>query len=319
MIKEQTLIIFGAGANSSYGYPTGEELKRNIIEDFPNIYSKYEPAIPHDELVTINEFCKAFDGSDDILIDYFLETCNNPQFVNYGKLAIMMFIAESEKKVSKMKNIDFTKDDWYPILFNKLVEGIRDPRALNKNNKINFITFNYDRFLEYRLTKSIKNKFSLDWENSYDIVNKFGIIHTFDRLPALPFEDKLKYYNYGEDIPFADIKEYAKKIKIVSERNQIDKESIYGLISGADKIYFLGFGYNKENLSLLDIYGNIIKNIKIYGTAYGLNEQKIYEVRKIIGREKAFANESGTFVVTPRVIYLEGNMKCKELLEKYFL
>jgi len=319
MIQEHTLIIFGAGANSSYGYPTGDELKRNIINHFPNIYLQYKPEAAQYELETINQFCSALDGSDDLLIDYFLDTCNNPQFVYYGKIAILMFIAESEKKVARMKNIDFTEDDWFPIMFNKLVEGIRDPRTLNKNCLINFITFNYDRFLEYRLTNSMKNKFSLDWKNSYDIVNKFEIIHVFDRLPSLPFEDRLKNYKYGDDIKFIDIHESTKNIKTISERGQIEKESIYGLISGAQKIYFLGFGYNKENLSLLDIYGNIKKNVQIYGTAYGLNAQKIIVTRNTIGRKKMFPTDSGKIVLSPSVFCLEEKMKCKELLEKYFL
>jgi len=48
MIKEKTVLILGAGASKPYGFPTGEELRREIIDNYVNdviTYIKNNPRI----------------------------------------------------------------------------------------------------------------------------------------------------------------------------------------------------------------------------------------------------------------------------------
>ncbi len=123
MITENTLFILGAGASAAYGYPTGSELRRLIIKEFiadfhNSLFPDERIHLPNSSF--IKEFAYAFDKSDDILIDYFLHTCNNESYVKIGKQAIALYIQKSDEKYLSSWNIEYNQDDWYPVLFSKL-------------------------------------------------------------------------------------------------------------------------------------------------------------------------------------------------------
>ena len=53
------------------------------------------------------------------------------------------------------------------------------------------------------------------------------------------------------------------------------------LIKDADRIFFLVFGYDKENLHLLNIPGILRLSEDIYGTAKGLTPKEIGDIKDI--------------------------------------
>lgn len=314
MFEKSTLFILGAGASAPYDYPTGDRLRKSIVTSLWEVlsnttYDQEKPLLP--DKAVIKNFCDSLDKSDDLLIDYFLETCNNSEFVRIGKIAILKFILQAELESSVKRNVEFAEDDWFPVLFGKITEGVKCVEDLALN-RVNFITFNYDRLLEHRLVSAVKHKFGVSWEESYRAFENIQIIHVFGRLPDLFFENN-NGYQYGKNILLHQLVEHLDEIKTIHERSSINTSNISGLISGADSIYFLGFGYNEENLNLLNIKSNLCKETNIYGTAYRINETKINSIKHKIWSKRLQISPG---LLLPDPIF-EPNLKCREFLEKH--
>ncbi len=137
--------------------------------------------------------------------------------------------------------------NWYRYL----LSGMNTTLDRFSQNQISFITFNYDRSLEQFLFLSLQHKFGLDDDN--------------------------------------ELRQVAKNIKIVSEdlKESEDFKLAKELLMEAEKIYFLGFGYNETNLNRLKIIEiiNSYPDKEIRGTAVNL---KSAERRRVIGYFKSY-------------------------------
>lgn len=280
MIEENTLFILGAGASVFYGYPTGDGLKKDII-NFS--ISNMNPYLLTDDNVDdeydhnkIRLFCNRFENSNDSMIDYFLNTLERKDLVKLGKALIAASIIKHEKISSGIRPINI-KDNWFEILFKKMTEGFRNnlDYQLFNENKVSFITFNYDRSLEYYFALSLQNKFGIDNTTISNIMNKIKIRHVFGRLPELPSENELININYGDNFTINDFTKTIDNIKTLTERANVNKSYIDVLIKNAKRIFILGFAFAEENLNILNFHRNITESKKVYCTALGLSEHKI--------------------------------------------
>lgn len=314
MITENTLFILGAGASASYGYPTGSELRRLIIKEFVadfhnSLFPQERIHLPNSSF--IKEFAYAFDKSDDILIDYFLHTCNNESYVNIGKQAIALYIQKADEQYLSSWNIEFNKDDWYPILFSKLIDGINDPKYLSER-KINFITFNYDRLVEYKLLTSVKYKYGIAWDKASEYISHIKIKHVFGEVnfisPAVYQLGRKDFFQTD----YQTVVNNAKTIKTIGERNSLDLSEIRDLIANASRIIFLGFGFNQENIDLLNIKHDANRDTKIFGTSFKLNENRVKEITNKI----SLISYDGLGLKHTSTPTLES-LICSELLAKY--
>lgn len=174
MIKTKTLFILGAGASKPYGYPTGNDLRYKILtmmdeDDIIDAYTKWYLQKNKNMLVSNSSevFKEKFEGSADYSIDAFLE--HRPEFMEIGKIYIAKILISFEED-KRLRNI---KDNWYMYLFNRMKISFEE---LGKN-KISFITFNYDRSLEYFLFKAIQDKFTKTSNECAEMMKKFPIVH----------------------------------------------------------------------------------------------------------------------------------------------
>ena len=168
MITEPTLFILGAGASKPYGYPTGRELRKQIIKESPKYFGNTldkTPRIPdhnkHIRNVELGKFVHAFEKSSVESIDKWLSF--NPKFSDYGKIAITLCIKHSET-TSHFREVmpsEYYSQDWYTLLFSRMASGLKGPKDLDKfkNNRVAFVTFNYDRSFEYFLHESFVHAF----------------------------------------------------------------------------------------------------------------------------------------------------------------
>jgi hypothetical protein len=193
MFDKKTVFILGAGASWHYGYPTGEQLikrvmdKSRIAEDYFQTAAKFggTPAMYRPNYImrsapgqmpsngtdgVIAQWIAAADECgllreklhfvDPLVIDYFLG--QNPELSDIGKLLIAWVLLECEAKSAVRINSNRQdsesdtkfQDNWYRFLVHKLVTGCRDGEDLLKNN-VTFVTFNYDVSLERRLYKAL--------------------------------------------------------------------------------------------------------------------------------------------------------------------
>ncbi len=144
-------------------------------------------------------------------------------------------------------------------------------------NNINFITFNYDRFLEYSLITSLKATYGQNESYCADqIKENFNMIHVHGKLDDLKWENPAGRA-YGEK-PAApqDWEKSADGINI-NHDEKIFKKAIK-LIENAEIIVFLGLNlHNTINLNRLRIKDNL-DGKKIYATLKGLSGPQKQEV-----------------------------------------
>jgi len=298
MITEETLFILGAGDSKPYGYPTGKELRFFICRDFYSLFTEYiyfSQNKYHFPEVTINSYrdkikdlADTFFYSSTDSIDFFL--ARNPDFEEIGKLGIICCILNAEKNSKFREHIEKENCDWYTYLFKRLTDRLtsKDSYTKFKENKVSFITFNYDRSLEFFLYNSFVHAFQQSKIN-HKIMSKkidyreyipFPILHFYGKIAPLPWEDKSGYrYKYDKKI---DPKELLENIRVIYDRTQEQEIiDIHDLIKKARRIFFLGFGYAHENMEILGGSKLIGKKIHVYGTAYNYTEREISDIQNM--------------------------------------
>ena len=100
-------------------------------------------------------------------IDKYL--ANNPMYSDVGKMAVTLYIRQKERKSKFLDERDHPddKEDWYKLIFNRMISNCNKLGEHKKfrENKVAFITFNYDRSLEHFLCRSFCHTF---WESKND-------------------------------------------------------------------------------------------------------------------------------------------------------
>jgi hypothetical protein len=332
MITEPTVFILGAGASKPYGYPTGAELRRFICNNFisylakssfsdhpqvdPQKRSKYE--------TKAQELTETFRSSSNPSIDIFLS--RNKQYSYIGKMAIAcgIFHEEKDNKEKFREKVD-ANVDWYTYLYHRMTETLieHDDFKNFSKNKINFITFNYDRSLEHFFYESFTNTFTqIPYDTfSVDELLPFEILHIFGQLVQLPWQDKggIEYGYSGK----VNLEELCDNIKIIYEKNDNPDilKTVKSLLSNAKQIFFLGFGYHNENLNILNIPDVFREGQTIYGTALNSTaKQKKDIITKLIPDRTKSRNfkeiEKGIQVKNDIKVRIEDK-NCRELLEDY--
>lgn len=274
MIENQTVFILGAGAHCSYEFPSGEELKSEVISavkasinaqnDNSFLVMPQYGAAKNEEVQSARckSFALALENAGHASIDAFLNS-NQHQlgFQPIGKGAIAQVLLEYEKK-AKLGG----KDDWIGYLFKVLLDGVKSADELIEKNKIGFITFNYDRFLEIYLHTKIKYSFGIEDAIALEVLKKIPIIHIYGTLGDFP--------RIEEGVSTAWVRA-SKGIRTIfdTEKNDSYIESAKELLSSAHTLCLLGFGYHRENIELLDLV-NFAQEVKgiVCSSRFGIED-----------------------------------------------
>lgn len=291
MITRPTLLILGAGASINYGFPSGLQLKAEICLQINNKGDIYEDLLRNtDEKEHVQDFYNNLLLSSEMSIDAFLE--HNRKYLNIGRRAIANVLIRKERHKELFDNwinkwLDPTNKDrhWYQLLFSKL----NSPFEEFEKNKLKIITFNYDRSLEYFLLKSMKAKYSEnDPKSVLEKLKTIPILHMYGKLGNLPEYDSedspVPYDLFGSNKESVEywwrkyINKASQKIFTIHQVKEmgdvLTKAQEY--INEAQRIYFLGFGYDKTNMERLFIKEkeNILKRgtgSKCWGTTLGIS------------------------------------------------
>ncbi|MHC4122430.1 MAG: hypothetical protein ACYSSI_02560 [Planctomycetota bacterium] len=282
MITTNTVFILGAGASVDFGYPTGEQLRKFIYEhmggnttfvrNIAQALAEWKEDIPDIEKFVI-AFAKDLYHDGDYTIDAFLERFQN-KYLNIGKLAIAQAIGHHENA-----DLLYRSDNWYRILLKEMKRGAT--LETFPNNKVSFVTFNYDRSLEHFLFTSLRAYHErITQEQVVNIINQIPIIHLYGQIDMLPWQNP-DGRPYGTRFTAHQVKQYRKNISIIFENISENIQSRFdiarNLIDQAEQVYILGFGFHKNNLERLRF--DSLKNTKIMGTAYNLDNDQIRTVK----------------------------------------
>ena len=206
----------------------------------------------------------------------------------------------------------FKGGDWYFFLYNRLVEGLVGKEALPdfSDDKLAFITFNYDRSLEKFFYDALRHLYSEVTEDRIvQTLMQLKILHVYGQIAPLKWQSANDYVEYKSGTDESLLQGAANNIRTIHEEKENPEwmES-QNLIKQSEQIFFLGFGYAPENMEVLRLHESIPPNCKVYGTAFGLIEEERRRIYITVhgGRkyEKATKIES-------------GDVDCLMLLRKY--
>jgi hypothetical protein len=305
VINKRTVFVLGAGASCPYGYPSGSELRSLILYNagsynggFLSSYIDFlnrenlDKSTKDTKLKQVKQFIETFKGAVKS-IDVFI--ANNPKSAPTGKyiIAFEIFRAEKESRFreeiqSEKERLDshdnkkyvrgragFYGDDWYSYLFKRITDSLVGKDALPdfSNGNISFITFNYDRSLEYFFYDSLKCLYSEVSEDDRitQTLKQLKILHVYGQIAPLKWQNPSDYVDYNPQINESILQNSISNIRTVhEEKENPELTETHNLIKQAEQIFFLGFGYAPENLEILKLPDRTKKATSIYGTTFGL-------------------------------------------------
>ena len=302
MIK--TLIIIGAGSSKNIhkSFPTGIELAHFVDVHLITTKKKKatdEPTCPYispmineafrvfkhnvqylDELIDklkieLWDYARKYDyhlyrtGAEPISIDELISSKFSaiPDVYNLAKQCLAYQLkGQEDAYFDTIKETSNSNDLWIEDIYTVLHSQGASFKDL-KNN-LNIVSFNYERLFEYISCKSI-NKLYNETVKELPFINY--IYGNFGSLIEVPFEAR-------NDSPI--FREYCyEKLKLIGERHLLYNKPN---LDDYEKVLFVGFGYDKDNLidtlsiknsktakligmcrKLNPFYSNVEKNFKI--------------------------------------------------------
>ena len=269
MIERPTVLVLGAGASIPLGYPSGFELTTQIIvganENEP--LGQFLRRSFRDEPALI-QFREDLFRCSLPSIDRFLE--NRPEYTEIGKASIAFILLQSEVESDLFGRA--TKN-WYPRLFKELTSNGFDMFSLNA---LSIVTFNYDRSLEQFLFGALKASFNRTDKETAAAIGAIPIYHMYGDLGPLPWSSSganSHPYETRNDSKWPTIVDASRSIRVVSDRDEAKLfELVRDKILIAERVHFLGFGFDQTNFDRLNIPWDTEPKQKYYGTSSGLGQ-----------------------------------------------
>ncbi len=271
MKRKRLVLILGAGASSPYGFPTGQELvakvQGHILRKLFAGFSAHLAMRDTDLDAFQDDLRLSGLGS----IDAFLE--NNSRYQKVGKIIIAYFLNKYES-YEFLYSLDI-KDNWYQYLVDKMLRNY--PFSAIEANQISFITYNYDRSLEFYLYNAFKrSNETISDDDCLNKVRQFPIVHLHGSLGEPQFMEKLPGKPYSPKQTPEQLQTSASSIHIISEDVEKYPEfhKAHQLITQADDIAFLGFGFHPVNVERLWINRLIRSETALWGSCKGKTESE---------------------------------------------
>lgn len=255
MFTRQTVFILGAGCSMPYGFPSGEELMHELVgktlsKPTPEIFN--HAGFKNEEVV---QFGHDLDQSDPPSIDAFLRY--RPNFLEIGKLAIAMHLAGLEVDDSLARLSRWGREyapgkvPWYHYLWREMVVV----KGHFGENKVSFVTFNYDRSLERYFFLRLR---ALHGYNNNEVLEELSGIR-FVHIHGSLGDEKFTEFPYNKPKhSYDDLIQISKRLKIIREdpAGNPNFTAATELLQRAQCICFLGYGFhdlNNESLQLVKI------------------------------------------------------------------
>jgi hypothetical protein len=269
VISTSTVFVLGAGASAPYGFDTGYDLLERartlpeleiarLIAPLP----KYGAPPLYDALANTGESS----------IDAMLETRGTIQAP--GKALIARLLLEQERVA--LNSHHTSKHGWYRTLFSAM-DAPSPQEALTQ--RVRFVTFNYDRSLEYFLAHAWRVKYNPDQVIDPSALRQL-FIHLHGQLGFLSEVGGtgpiVRYGGSSDGITDGDVLEASRSIKIVSEPHPDEPQFLEArrLIGEADRVVFLGFGFAPRNVERLDL-GAMKPGAAVFACATGFSENRM--------------------------------------------
>lgn len=279
MVETPTVLILGAGASMSYGFPSGFTLLRWIEEHCAGRRgaegnSNGGPwGVEQRHLIELGEELRRASVTS---IDAFLE--KRREYLRAGKFSIACQLIPCEAQEG-LFDISRRQQSWYQRLF----EAIEAPSFEElKKNRLSVLTYNYDRSLEHFLHVSVQTMYNEPSSAVAAMLSHIPIVHLHGQLGKYS-HNGLDGRQYTPATTGEGITRAIDGIRIICEP-EVDSDDCFreahNLLDVAERVVFIGFGYHPTNLARLRLRPR--KGRQIFGTCYGMgNVAKIRAKRQL--------------------------------------
>jgi len=280
MIRTETTLVVGAGANCEIEMPTGAELLNRIAAgfDFERLGSQLQTrdmvAFAHifesvaDRLDTTPEammeagqtirFASLVTSSIDQVLEQY---GGNPLVIAVGKIALAYYALQAESKSTLAIEPRAPgelplrgSENWLFQLGQLITKGVPRAQAEQCFDKLSIVCFNYDRSIEHYMPWVLNMAFGMEIEEAQQMVaTHMRIIHPYGFAGPLPWQ-----FSSGEPIEWGaeDAEDWlalSRNFFTASERAKDKRFSSFLMaeIAQGRRLGFLGFGFDPMNTSML--------------------------------------------------------------------
>lgn len=340
MFRSKTVFVVGAGASCELNFPSGAQLLHRIADSLDiffdtsnymqrgdrRLYHAFQQLAGQDTGVSLNDL--QFAGwrvrdaaklglSIDNVIHQFAD---DDVVARVAKLAIARNILQAEENSSFLRlnaelrppNIDLAsiRNTWLGGLAQLLVQDLTRSQAERVFDNFAIISFNYDRSITRFLPFALSSQFGISTEESQEISRQLRIFHPYGSLGPLPWEES-DGTEFG-DADHAPLIEVSTRIRTFTEQVE-ESESLASMrqaLSEARHVVFLGFGYHRQNMTLLS-NGVTGSALRVFGTSQGLSASD----REVVsGQATHFIDDKYQGVISPVLPALD----CVHFIREYF-
>lgn len=281
MIGKRTVFVLGAGASAPYGFSTGIRLlDKARATSIDRLMGNAARQLSRPQQ---RDFSQALEDNMLPSIDAMLE--HRRDLWKVGKWVMAALLYEEERAAHAGAD-----DDWMALVFEKMASDAATVERF-ASNPVTFVTFNYDRCLEYRFIRGLTARYRVDDRAAWEALRGMGFLHVHGSLGALPAQEPENtgpstvvpfgapqeegddtVYMLGLALPLAE-----SSIRIVHDANVGPAfEAARAALINAEQVIFLGFGFGRPNVARLQT-SSIPQPTPIYCTAYGMTPAEIID------------------------------------------
>jgi hypothetical protein len=184
-MKNPTVFVLGAGASAPFGFPLGRNWSKQIYNGLSGsaqpLAGMLHNTLGHDYAI-LDRFHKELYFSGKNSIDAFLE--HRREYEQLGKAVIAATLIPHETDAI----FGYAADNWLRYTYEKLDTGFEEFGDNFGDNKVSFITFNYDRVIEWFFVTALSNSYHRSKRDCAAVLKSIPIIHLHGRLGYLPWE-----------------------------------------------------------------------------------------------------------------------------------
>lgn len=341
MFRDQTVFVLGAGASAEVDMPDGRALANSISRALYFRFQAYQRTEVFDHqmhghlerLAAINQqpiglyqqAAREIQGGIELagsVDEYLYRHADRALVAPVGKLAILHCIAKAEQN-SKLyvgndarsrSILEGGRNTWLRDFSEQLCFG-RPATDIGKIfDGIAIISFNYDRCLQRYLMAFIEQAYHTSSGVAEEAVSTLRVLYPYGTIGSLTTRGA-SYLPFGVSSDAVDLSCRIDAIRTFTEQvaDHSTIDDIKATIQGADRLVFLGFGFHKPNLDMLDP-GEPMRNRRsrdILATAFGLSLANANAVQQqLVERFTRLETKFAT---------VERELKAQQLLQDYRL
>ncbi|MEO0689158.1 MAG: hypothetical protein AAFY51_02545 [Pseudomonadota bacterium] len=281
MIRTETTLVIGAGANCEIEMPDGTELLTRIAAgfDFDRLGSQVQTrdmvalaeifeanaerlGTTYEALLeagkTIKQASRVTTSIDAVLEQY---GSDNANVIAVGKIALAYYTLQAESKSTLAVEPRDAGDlplrgteNWLFQLGQLITKGVPRAQAEQCLDKLSLVCFNYDRAIEHYMPWVLTMAFGMPMDEARELVSThLRIVHPYGSPGSLPWNPGAgQPCEWGDETP-KDWLAVAKGIYTASERTRDKRFSSFLMaeIASGRRLGFLGFGFDPMNTSML--------------------------------------------------------------------